>query len=73
VLKRSAASERLLAHRGPAVVFSDIHDLSARIDGPDLPVTEDSVLVLQRGGPKGAPGFPEFGTLPMPQSCLSAA
>ena len=56
VLKRSAASPRLLAHRGPAVVFSDIHDLSQRIDDPDLEVTEDSVLVLQRGGPKGAPG-----------------
>jgi L-arabonate dehydrase len=70
VLKRSAASPRLLRHRGPAVVFKDIHDLSARIDDPDLDVTADSVLVLQNGGPKGAPGFPEFGTLPIPSKLL---
>jgi dihydroxy-acid dehydratase len=70
VLKRSAASPHLLRHRGPAVVFKDIHDLSARIDDPDLDVTGDSVLVLQCGGPKGAPGFPEFGTLPIPSKLL---
>jgi L-arabonate dehydrase len=70
VLKRSAASPQLLRHRGPAVVFSDVYDLSARIDDPDLDVTPDSVLVLQNGGPKGAPGFPEFGTLPIPSKLL---
>jgi dihydroxy-acid dehydratase len=70
VLKRSAASPHLLCHRGPAVVFKDIHDLSERIDAPDLDVTADSVLVLQNGGPKGAPGFPEFGTLPIPSKLL---
>jgi dihydroxy-acid dehydratase len=70
VLKRSAASPHLLRHRGPAVVFKDIHELSARIDDPDLPVTPESVLVLQSGGPKGAPGFPEFGTLPIPSKLL---
>ncbi|HXY86607.1 MAG TPA: dihydroxy-acid dehydratase [Gaiellaceae bacterium] len=70
VLKRSAASPELLEHSGPAIVFSDIYDLSARIDDPELPVTADSVLVLQRGGPKGAPGFPEFGTLPVPQKLI---
>jgi dihydroxy-acid dehydratase len=52
------------------VVFKDIHDLSARIDAPDLDVTADSVLVLQNGGPKGAPGFPELGTLPIPSKLL---
>ncbi len=70
VLKRSAASPHLLRHRGPAVVFEDVHDLNARIDDPDLPVNAKSVLVLKNGGPKGAPGFPEFGTLPIPQKLL---
>jgi dihydroxy-acid dehydratase len=70
VLKRSAASPQLLEHRGPAVVFRDIHELSARIDDPDLEISEESVLILQRGGPRGAPGFPEFGTLPLPERLL---
>jgi dihydroxy-acid dehydratase len=70
VVKRSAASPHLLRHRGPAVVFEDVHDLNARIDDPDLDVTPDSVLVLRNGGPVGAPGFPEFGTLPVPQKLL---
>jgi dihydroxy-acid dehydratase len=70
VIKRSAASERLLRHRGPAVVFEDANDLNRRIDSPDLDVTENSVLVLKNGGPIGAPGFPEFGTLPVPQKLI---
>jgi dihydroxy-acid dehydratase len=70
VIKRSAASPDLLRHRGPALVFQDIHDLAGRIDEPGLDVTADSVLVLRNGGPKGAPGFPEFGTLPIPEKLL---
>lgn len=70
VIKRSAASEHLLRHRGRAVVFEDIYDLGARIDDPDLDVDESSILVLKNGGPKGAPGFPEFGTLPLPEKLL---
>jgi dihydroxyacid dehydratase/phosphogluconate dehydratase len=60
-LKRSAASADLLSHTGPAVVFRDYADLKARIDDPDLPVTAESVLVLQDAGPIGAPGMPEWG------------
>jgi L-arabonate dehydrase len=70
VLKRSAASRKLLKHTGPAVVFQDIHHLNASIDDPSLDVTEDSVLVLKNGGPRGAPGFPELGTLPIPERLL---
>jgi dihydroxyacid dehydratase/phosphogluconate dehydratase len=70
VIKRSAASGHLLRHRGPAVVFEDIYDLGERIDDPDLDVDASSVLVLKNGGPKGAPGFPEFGTLPLPEKLL---
>lgn len=70
VIKRSAASEHLLRHRGPAIVFEDIYDLGRRIDDPDLDVTEDSVLVLRGSGPVGAPGMPEWGMLPIPEKLL---
>jgi dihydroxy-acid dehydratase len=72
VIKRSAASQELLRHRGPAVVFEDIYDMGARIDDPDLDVTEDSVLVLRNSGPTGAPGMPEWGMLPIPAKLLKA-
>jgi dihydroxy-acid dehydratase len=70
VLKQSAAAAHLLTHRGRAVVFEDHADLHARIDDPDLPVDETSVLVLKRVGPKGAPGMPEWGAAPIPQKLL---
>src|SRR5581483_6905895 len=71
VLKRSAADPKLLKHAGPAVVFRNYADLLARIDHPDLPVTPDSVLVLQDAGPIGAPGMPEWGMLPIPKKLLA--
>ena len=70
VLKRAAASPRLLQHTGPAVVFRNFADMLARIDDPALPVTADSVLVLQDAGPVGAPGMPEWGMLPIPKKLL---
>ncbi len=70
VIKQSAATPRLLRHRGRAVVFPNRDDLLARIDDPDLPVDADSVLVLQNGGPRGAPGMPEWGQLPIPEKLL---
>jgi dihydroxy-acid dehydratase len=65
VLKRAAADERLFEHTGRAVVFTDLNDLSARIDNPALDVTPDDVLVLQNAGSIGA-GMPEAGYLPIP-------
>ena len=53
-------------------MFRDYNDLSARIDDPDLPVTADSVLVLQHAGPLGGPGMPEWGMLPIPKKLLQA-
>jgi dihydroxy-acid dehydratase len=38
-----------------------------RIDSDDLDVTADDVLVLKNIGPKGAPGMPEAGYIPMPR------
>jgi len=70
VIKPTAAEKRLLEHTGPAVVFSSYADLKNRIDDDSLNVTADSVLVLQNGGPIGAPGMPEWGMLPIPKKLL---
>ncbi|NCF94497.1 MAG: dihydroxy-acid dehydratase [Verrucomicrobiaceae bacterium] len=70
VIKQAAADPRFWQHTGLAVVFKDYSDLAARIDDPDLDVTENSVLVLQNVGPKGAPGMPEWGMLPIPKKLL---
>ena len=70
VIKASAAEPELWSHEGPAVVFADYNDMSARIDDPDLAVTKDSVLVLKHGGPLGGPGMPEWGQLPIPKKLL---
>jgi dihydroxy-acid dehydratase len=71
VIKPAAAQKSLLKHTGPAVVFADYNDMAARIDDPALPVTADSVLVLQNAGPLGAPGMPEWGQLPIPKKLLA--
>ncbi len=70
IIKHAAATPSLLRHRGPAVVFEDIDDLAARIDDPTLDVDANSVLVLKNTGPKGAPGMPEWGQLPIPTKLL---
>ncbi len=70
VIKCAAASPDLLVHQGPAVVFENMRDLLARFDDPDLDVTADSVLVLRSAGPRGAPGMPEWGQLPIPSKLL---
>ena len=72
VIKTVAADRRLLQHRGRAIVFDNYPDLKQRIDDPDLPVTADSILVLRSAGPLGAPGFPEWGMLPIPKKLLKA-
>jgi dihydroxy-acid dehydratase len=72
VIKASAAETRLLKHAGRAVVFDSYNEMNARIDDPALDVDENSVLVLRNAGPKGAPGMPEWGNLPIPQKLLKA-
>src|SRR6201985_202065 len=66
VIKHSAASPKLLQHTGRAVVFESVEDMTLRVDDPALDVTADDVLVLRNAGPKGAPGMPEAGYLPIP-------
>jgi dihydroxy-acid dehydratase len=70
IIKQTAMEPHLLRHKGPAVVFENNDDLNARIDDPDLNVTEDSVLVLKNAGPQGGPGMPEWGQLPIPKKLL---
>ena len=70
VVKPSAAEERLLKHRGPALVFDSYAELKAGIDAPDLDVTGDTVLVCRGSGPQGGPGMPEWGMLPIPKKLL---
>jgi dihydroxy-acid dehydratase len=70
VIKTVASDRRFWQHTGPAVVFSDYHDMEARINSEDLDVDENSVLVLQNAGPQGGPGMPEWGMLPIPEKLL---
>jgi len=70
VLKQTAADRSLVQHRGRAFVFENREEMRARIDSPDLPVDPGTVLVMKGCGPKGAPGFPEWGHIPMPRVLL---
>jgi dihydroxy-acid dehydratase len=67
IIKQSACAEELLVHSGRAVVFDSLEDLADRIDDADLDVTRDDILVLRNAGPKGAPGMPEAGYIPIPK------
>lgn len=70
VIKPCAATARLLKHRGRAVVFENVEDLKARTDLPELDIDENSVMVLKGAGPKGYPGMPELGNMPLPRKLL---
>lgn len=70
VIKPSAASERLLKHRGRAVVFDNAGAVHARIGDENWEVDENSILVLRNCGPKGYPGMPELGNIPLPAALL---
>jgi dihydroxyacid dehydratase/phosphogluconate dehydratase len=66
VIKPSACAPQYLQHTGPALVFDDYPALKAAVDDPDLDVSADHILVLRNAGPKGGPGMPEWGMLPIP-------
>ena len=70
ILKVSAASPHLLKHTGKALVFNEIEDYMSVVEDTNLPLTADTILVLKNSGPKGYPGFPEVGNLPMPKKML---
>ncbi|MBX6327729.1 MAG: dihydroxy-acid dehydratase [Pseudolabrys sp.] len=71
VIKPSAADPRLLKHRGQAIAFEDYNHMLREIEREDLDVTPDHVLVLKNSGPKGGPGMPEWGMLPIPRRLLA--
>jgi dihydroxy-acid dehydratase len=72
VMKPSAADPRLIKHRGPALAFEDYNHMAREIDRDDLDVTPDHVVVLKNAGPKGGPGMPEWGMLPIPRKLVKA-
>nr|WP_091856625.1 IlvD/Edd family dehydratase [Bosea robiniae] len=72
VIKHSAASSALLTHTGRAVVFTSVEDMVRRMDDPGLDVKADDVLVLTNAGPRGAPGMPEAGYIPIPKKLAQA-
>ncbi len=70
VFKQTAASPHLCSHTGPAFVFETYQEMHDSIDSMDLPIDANTVLVMKGGGPHGAPGFPEWGHIPMPKVLL---
>jgi len=72
VMKPSAADKRLLKHRGPVIAFEDYNHMAREVERDDLDVTPDHVLVLKNAGPKGGPGMPEWGQLPIPKKLVKA-
>jgi len=72
VIKPVAADPKLRKHTGPAIVFDSYRELKEKINDESLDVTADSVIVLRSAGPLGAPGFPEWGMLPIPNKLLKA-
>ena len=70
VMKPSAAAPNLLKHRGPALVYDSYGEMKAAVENEDLDVTPDHCLILRNAGPKGGPGMPEWGQLPIPKKLL---
>jgi dihydroxy-acid dehydratase len=72
VMKPTAADQRLLKHRGRVIAFEDYNHMAREVERDDLDVTPDHVLVLKNAGPKGGPGMPEWGQLPIPRKLVKA-
>jgi dihydroxy-acid dehydratase len=72
VMKPSAAEQRLTQHRGKVIAFEDYNHMAREVERDDLDVTPDHILVLKNAGPKGGPGMPEWGMLPIPKKLVKA-
>jgi len=72
VMKPAAADKRFLHHRGKVIAFENYDHMAGEVERDDLDVTPDHILVLKNGGPKGGPGMPEWGQLPIPKKLLKA-
>ncbi len=72
VMKPAAADQRLLKHRGKVIAFENYNHMAREVERDDLDVTPDHILVLKNAGPKGGPGMPEWGMLPIPKKLVKA-
>lgn len=72
IIKQSAASPALMEHEGRAVVFENLEDMTRRVDDEALDIGPDDIMVLKQIGPKGAPGMPEAGYMPIPRKLARA-
>jgi dihydroxy-acid dehydratase len=70
IIKPSAATPKLMKHKGRAVVFEDIDEFHRRVDDPKLEIDATSVMVLKNCGPRGYPGMPEVGNMSIPAKLL---
>jgi len=70
VMKPSAAEPRLQKHRGKVIAFEDYNEMAREVEREDLDVSPDHILVLKNAGPKGGPGMPEWGMLPIPRKLV---
>ena len=70
VIKPAAMDPKFQKHKGPAIVADSYAELKEIINDEDYPITADHVLVLRNAGPKGGPGMPEWGMIPMPKALL---
>jgi dihydroxy-acid dehydratase len=66
VIKPSACAPQFLKHTGPALVFDSYPEMKKAVEDENLDVTAGHILVLRNAGPKGGPGMPEWGMLPIP-------
>ena len=70
VIKPAAMDQKFQKHRGPAIVADSYQDLKKIIDDENYPMSQNHILVLRNAGPKGGPGMPEWGMIPMPKALL---
>ena len=70
VIKPSAATPELLRHKGRAVVFNNQTHMKTRLSDPALDIDATCVMVLMNCGPRGFPGMPELGNIPIPAKLL---
>ena len=72
VMKPAATDNRFLKHRGKVIAFENYNHMAREVERDDLDVTPDHILVLKNAGPKGGPGMPEWGMLPIPKKLVKA-
>jgi len=70
VIKPAAMDPKFQKHKGPAIVADSYAELKEIINDENYPITVDHILVLRNAGPKGGPGMPEWGMIPMPKALL---